>query len=114
MMIVRVAAASEAASSPASSPSIRVLVAAVTNVAVDRILLALLRANFLEFLRVGTPTHTLVFFSLFLMLFFEGSVKKISKEILSKSVHRSRDDADDERNDTDAVRDLQSMLAQPS
>lgn len=76
-----------------SGAAVRVLIASATNVAVDRILLALLDAAFDDFLRVG-------------------SLRKIARRVLCKSVHRSRDDADDEKNERDAARDLQALLTE--
>ena len=83
----------------ANDPSVRVLVSSATNVAVDRILLALRAQEFEQFLRVG-------------------SLRKIARDILPYSVHRSsRSDSghanakSNENDDRDAARDLKHMLA---
>lgn len=77
-------AAMPAASAGAAPPGPRILVAAHTNVAVDRVLLGLLEAGFTDVLRVG-------------------SLARIAKPLLRYSLHC----ADDSR---DAVSQLTSML----
>ena len=93
----------------ADDESVRVLVSSATNVAVDRILLALRANDFHQFLRVG-------------------SLRKIARDILPYSVHRSArsdsgprtagaaaqssgGDASVADGDREAVRDLKYMLA---
>lgn len=77
----------------AEDDSIRVLVSSSTNVAVDRVLLLLQELGESElFLRVG-------------------SLRKIARPILCRSVHRARDDIDEGKNQEDAVRNLQEMIA---
>ena len=82
----------------ANDPSVRILVSSATNVAVDRILLALRAHEFEQFLRVG-------------------SLRKIARDILPFSVHRSsRSDTAGatDNDDREAVRDLKHMLATES
>jgi hypothetical protein len=77
----------------ADDDSIRVLVSSSTNVAVDRVLLALQELGAADlFLRVG-------------------SLRKIARPILCRSVHRARDEVDEKKNADDAVKNLQEMLA---
>jgi hypothetical protein len=77
----------------ADDDSIRVLVSSSTNVAVDRVLLLLQELGEAElFLRVG-------------------SLRKIARPILCRSVHRARDDTDEGKNQEDAVRNLKEMIA---
>jgi hypothetical protein len=77
----------------ADDDSIRVLVSSSTNVAVDRVLLLLQELGESElFLRVG-------------------SLRKIARPILCRSVHRARDDTDEGKNQEDAVRNLKEMIA---
>eukprot|EP00026_Physarum_polycephalum_P000630 Phypoly_transcript_00631.p1 GENE.Phypoly_transcript_00631~~Phypoly_transcript_00631.p1 ORF type:complete len:1411 (+),score=357.55 Phypoly_transcript_00631:52-4284(+) len=76
----------------AKNDQIRILVSAVTNVAVDRILLGLVAQGFTQFIRVG-------------------SLKKIAKPILPFTLHEARRNAksefDEER---DALKDLNDMI----
>lgn len=78
------ASAAAAAAGAAATNGVRVLVAAHTNVAVDRVLLGLVEAGFMDVLRVG-------------------SLPRIAKPLLQYSLHS----ADDSK---DAVVQLQGML----
>jgi hypothetical protein len=70
---------------------VRILVAAQTNVAVDRVLLGLQERGFTSFTRVG-------------------SVRKIAKPILPHVLHFSRAGASAEDHDALAIREMQAML----
>ncbi len=75
----------------------RILVSAVTNTAVDRVLLGLLELGFVSLLRVG-------------------SLPKIAKKILPYTLHRTeRSKKKGEESDiADAIKDLKEMLNEPS
>eukprot|EP00462_Mataza_sp_D1_P027798 CAMPEP_0175178676 /NCGR_PEP_ID=MMETSP0087-20121206/35100_1 /TAXON_ID=136419 /ORGANISM="Unknown Unknown, Strain D1" /LENGTH=200 /DNA_ID=CAMNT_0016470843 /DNA_START=41 /DNA_END=639 /DNA_ORIENTATION=- len=73
--------------------SVRILVAAQTNVAVDGVLMGLLKRGFEAFARVG-------------------SVKKIAKPVLKHVLHYSPAAKSQVQHDAAALKELQEMLAQ--